>query len=110
MIISIPTNLMLPKRPALGVKICPRCGKQFNVRGYGMHQKACKELDGPAPTIDAGSVDPELSEDGASCKTYFTNFPTIIPLLQVTQYRWSRSLGIPIQRMAKDRGNPVKRV
>ena len=25
MIISIPTDLMLPKRPALGVKICPRC-------------------------------------------------------------------------------------
>ena len=78
----IPTVLMLPKRPALGVKLCPCCGKQFNVRGYGMHQKACKEPDGPIPIID-----PEPGKDGTSCKFKsqwpYLNTPATDDLIQV---------------------------
>lgn len=89
-IILIPTDLMLPKRPALGVKICPHCGKKFNVRGYGMHQKACKEPDGLAPIIDAGSIDPELSEVGTSptnlnCKLPYPNTPAIGDPIQMVE-------------------------
>ena len=40
-----------------------------------MHQKACKEPDGPAPTIDAGGIDPEPSEDGTSCTNLFCKLP-----------------------------------
>ena len=78
---------MLPKRPALGVKLCPHCGKQFNVRGYGMHQKACKEPDGPIPVIDADSIDPEPGKDGTSCKLKsqcpYLNTPATDDLIQV---------------------------
>ena len=52
---------MLPKRPALGVKHCPLCSLEFNVRGYGMHKKACK---GPDGSINAGSIDLEPNNDG----------------------------------------------
>jgi len=42
------------RRPAAGTEICPNCHKEFNVRGYGQHKKACRppQTQGPALALD----------------------------------------------------------
>jgi len=61
----------IKRRPAYGEKRCSYCQKVFNVKGFGMHEKACRsrqELEEPAPAIDIESdMNPELEENGTSC-------------------------------------------
>jgi hypothetical protein len=58
------------RRPTDAEKVCPHCGNTFNARGYGRHEPACRRQvrqETITPTIDTGSVNPELGTDGMSC-------------------------------------------
>jgi hypothetical protein len=60
----------IKRRPAPGQKCCPHCNEWFNVRGFVMHERACRslqELDAPPPTICVeGGTWPEPGENGTS--------------------------------------------
>jgi len=58
------------RRPTTEERKCPYCGEDFNVRGLGRHEQACRvrheRKQQLAPVADADGTDPGMSENGMS--------------------------------------------
>jgi len=72
-------SVKLKRRPADGKKTCPHCHCDFNVRGFGRHEQACRRIhqeEEPAPIVDAeDGTYPEPGRNGTPCVYLVINDP-----------------------------------
>ena len=76
----------IKQRPTEAVRPCPHCGIDYNVRGWGMHKKACgcqqTNWDQPTSPIEVeDGGDFNINNDGMFAYMYvwFVNNTILIP-------------------------------